>query len=422
MLNDLLWAVPVAMTATTLWRLPSLWHGDPLQRALWMCCAGFAAALWCRVPQVKFALDHSPVTDLSALLKYVASLAAILAGLKYIVGVYEGPPSKAGQSKHVAVSRWVSRIAHGFAFAWLVLLVVLFFTAVDRTEPSADFAADHAGQWGAGLFLTIAYVYLGAAAGTACFQWARASRRADHRSLRVGLTLMSAATLIYTVYPAMRIITVWAPTGASVVTMRTIADSVTLTVALLWATGAAIPSTAVLFERWATWRTLRKLHPLWSDLLQQFPHLAFQPAGSRITEVVRLWLPLNMRLDRRTQEIADAVEQLRHYATPDLLPCAQYLAENHEDPEPAAEAYWIKSALTSAEAGRRSPAPAGMLPKKPLTSSHAEAYWLASVVDVYVRITPEIVRILHERAGRPDVVESEPELCPTTGRTVPTGV
>lgn len=246
MLNDLLWAVPIAMTATTLWRLPSLWHGDPLQRALWVFCAGFAAALWCRVPQVKFALDHSPITDLSALLKYVTSLAAILAALKYIIGAYEGPTARAVPPRHVAVSRWVSRIAHGFAFTWLVLLVVLFFTAVDRTEPSVDFAADHAGQWGAGLFLTIAYVYLGAASGTCCFQWARGSRRAEHRALRIGLALMSASMLIYTVYPALRIITVWAPPGASEVTMRMIADSVTLSVALLFAGGVAIPSTAIL--------------------------------------------------------------------------------------------------------------------------------------------------------------------------------
>ncbi|WP_371632158.1 hypothetical protein OG693_04070 [Streptomyces sp. NBC_01259] len=402
MLTYLLWAVPIVMTATTLWRLPALWHVDPLQRALWVCCAGFAAALWCRVPPVKFALDHSPVTDLSALLKYVASLVAILGGLKYITGAYEGPARTPTPPRHVTVSLWVSRIAHGFALAWLVLLVVLFFAAVDRTEPSTDFAADHAGQWGAALFLTIAYIYLGAASSTACFQWGRASRRAEHRSLRIGLALMSAAMLIYAVYPALRIVTVWAPPRASDYTMRTIADSVTLSVAFLWAVGAAIPTTVVLSERCSAWWTLQKLHPLWADLIHQFPHLAFRPAGSRIGEAIRLWPPLDMRLDRRTQEIADAVEQLRHHATPDLLPCARYLAESHVNPEPAAEAYWIKSALASAGSGRRSPAPARMLPKKPLTSTHAEAHWLAAVVDVYARVTPEIVRVLHERAGQPN--------------------
>lgn len=410
MLDVLLWVVPVVMTATTVWRLPSLWHGDALQRALWVCCAGFAAALWCRVPPVKFALDHSPVTDLSALLKYLASLAAILAGLKYIVGVY-GLPDRAAPPRHVAVSRWVSRVAHGFAFAWLGILTILFFAAVDRSQPSVDFTTEHAGQWGAGLFLTIAYVYLGAAAGVACYQWARASQRADYRSLRIGLALMSVATLIYTVYPALRIVTVWAPTNASAVTMRTIADSVTLTVALLWAVGAAVPSTIVVADRWAAWRTLQKLYPLWSDLLARFPHIASRPVGSALAETFR-WAPLDMRLDRRTQEIGEAVDQLRHYATPQLLPCAQYLAEIHDDPGPAAEAYWIKAALASAESGRGSCVPARALPSKPLTNGRAEAYWLALVVDAYVGVTPDIVRALHERAGQPGLAE-QPAACPS---------
>ncbi|MFF3257812.1 MAB_1171c family putative transporter [Streptomyces sp. NPDC002932] len=405
MLDDLLWTAPIVMSATALWRLPSLWNGDALQRALWMCCAGFAAALWCRVPSVKEALDHSPVTDLSALLKYVFSLAAILAGLKYIIAAYEGPSARGARPRHVTVSVWVSRVAHGFAFAWLAILIVLFFAAVDRSEPSTDFAADHAGQWGAELFLTVAYVYLGAAAGVACFQWGRASRRAEYRSLRIGLALMSAAMLIYAVYPALRIITVLAPTGANAVTMRTVADSVTLTVALLWAVGAAIPSTIVLAERWAAWRTYQKLFPLWSDLIRQYPHLALQPAGSRLSETFRVWAPLDIRLDRRAQEIAHAVEQLRHHATPRLLPCAQYLAETHEDPEPAAEAYWISAALESAQAGRRAASPARGLPAKPLTNSRAEAYWLALVVDTYVRVAPEVISMLHERAGQPEPVQ-----------------
>ncbi|ROQ70225.1 hypothetical protein EDD93_4736 [Streptomyces sp. 840.1] len=413
MLDVLLWAVPVVMTATTLWRLPSLWNGDALQRALWMSCAGFAAALWCRVPPVKFALDHSAVTDLSALLKYLTSFGALAAGLKYVIGAYGGPSGRGTPPRHMTVSGWVSRIAHGFAFVWLAILVVLFFTAVDRSEPSTDFAADHAGQWGAGLFLTVAYAYLGAVAGVACFQWARAGWRAEYRSLRIGLAFMSAAMLIYTVYPAMRIITVWEPTGATAATMRMIADSVTLTVALLFAVGAAIPSTIVLSERWAAWRTYQKLFPLWSDLVRQFPHLAVQPAGSRLREALRLWAPLSMRLDRRIQEIANAVEHLRQHATPELFPCAQRLAEDHDDPEPAAEAYWISAALASARAGRHNPKAVRALPSKPLANRRAEAYWLVLVVGVYVELADsELVHTLHTRAGQPGAAEN------LDGRTV----
>ncbi|MGW2657377.1 MAB_1171c family putative transporter [Streptomyces sp. NPDC001478] len=406
LLGILLWVVPVLMTATMVWRLPSLWNGDRLQRYLWLCCAGFAAAVWCRVPMVKEALDQSLVTDLSALLKYVFSLGAILAGLRYIIGAYGGDEQTleaAVRPRHVAVSAWVSRTAHRVAGVWLILLIVLFFTAVDRSEPSTDFAAEHAGQWGAGLFLTIAYTYLGTAAAVACYQWGRASRRAEYRSLRIGLTLMSAATLIYAVYPAVRIITVWAPTSASEVTMRAIADSVTLTVALLWAVGAAVPSTIVLAERWAGWRTHQALYRMWADLVGQFPQLALQPTGSRLREAFRTWGSADMRLDRRTQEIAGAVERLRWFATPQLLACAQFMTESHDDPESAVEAYWIAAALENAKSGRRASAPARPLPNKPLTTGRAEAYWLALVAAEYGRVTPELVRTLHERAGRPEL-------------------
>ncbi|MEW1687494.1 MAB_1171c family putative transporter [Streptomyces sp. NPDC091265] len=397
MLTVLLWVVPVVMTATTAWRLPSLWTPDVLHRHLWMCCAGFAAALWCRVPPVKEALDSSAVTDLSALLKYAFSLAAILAGLKYIIGVY----GEAGPSRHVAVSTWVSRTAHRLAITWLGLLVVLFFSVVDRSEPSVDFTADHAGQWGAGVFLTIAYTYLAAGSGVACFQWWRGGRRAEYRSLRLGLILMSAAMLIYAVYPAVRIITVWAPASASDVTMRTVADTVTLTVAFLWAAGAAIPCTVVLTDRWTVWRMHRKLYPLWADLTQQFPHLILGPAGARHREALRGWGPLSLRLDQRVHEIADGIEKLRRFTTPQLLPCAQWLTENDLDPEPAAEAHWIATALDNARAGRAAASSARALPAKPLSDTRAEAYWLTLVTDVYAQVTPDAVRTLHDRAGRP---------------------
>ncbi|MFE6977044.1 MAB_1171c family putative transporter [Streptomyces sp. NPDC057682] len=412
MLTFLLWVVPVVMSATVVWRLPSLWTGNTLHRNLWLCCAGFTAAVWCRVPPVKEALDNSAVTDLSALLKYTFSLAAILAGLKYIVEVY-GPAETGAPPRHVSVSAWVSRTAHRLAVAWLALLIVLFFSVVDRSEPSVDFTADHAGQWGAGIFLTIAYTYLAAGSGVACFQWWRAGRRAEYRSLRIGLTLMSAAMLIYAVYPVLRIMTVWVPASASDVTMRTIADSVTLTVALLWAVGAAVPSTIALADRWAAWRTYQRLYPLWADLVRQFPQVALQPAGTRLGEATRAWGPLRVRLDRRAQEIADAVEALRWCATPTLLSCARRLTDSDDDPDVTVEAYWIAAALDNAAAGRTAVGRARALPAKSLADARAEAHWLALVAGAYVRVSPETVRILHDRAGRPEA-EADAQAKPVT--------
>ncbi|MFE2258201.1 MAB_1171c family putative transporter [Streptomyces cyaneofuscatus] len=395
----MLWIVAAGMTATAVWRFPVLRYGDPSQRALWVCSAGFAAAVWCRVPQVKQALDNSPVTDLSALGKYLTSLVAILAALRYITAVY-GEPS-GDSDRHVAVSRRISRVAHTCALAAMVALVVLFFTVVDRSRPSTDFASAQAGQWGGALFLTIQYTYLGVAAATCCYQWTRAARRAEKRALRIGLALMATAMAIYTIYPILRTTMTWFPPEVSAHTMRTVADSVTMAVACLWAAGAAVPSTMAISARWTAWRALQKLHPLWTDLVTAFPHLALQRPGARITESLRCAPSLDVRLDRRTQEIAGGIEQLRHHASSDLRSVAEDLAESHDDPEAAAEAYWIRAAQQSQKSGRRSAVPSRKLREKPLTSVTSEANWLARVAAVPV--PPNLVRIMHERAGEPPV-------------------
>ncbi|MFD4342273.1 MAB_1171c family putative transporter [Streptomyces anulatus] len=395
----MLWIVAVAMTATALWRLPALRHGDPTQRALWVCAAGFAAAVWCRVPQVKHALDTSPVTDLSALAKYLTSLVAILAALRYVTAVY-GEPS-GDYDRHIAISRRISHIAHSCALAAMVALIVLFFTVVDRSHPSVDFASAQEGHWGGALFLTIQYTYLGTAAATCCYQWAKAARRSETLMLRIGLALMAAATAIYTLYPIFRTVTTWFPPEVSPAAMRVVADSVNMSVAFLWAAGAAVPSTIAVSTRWTAWRSIRNLHPLWSDLMAEFPHLALQRPGSRLRESLRCVPSLNVRLHRQTKEIAAGLEQLRHHASPALLSVAENLAETHDDPAAAAEAYWIKAAQQSRQSGRRSVVPSRTLREKPLTSITSEANWLTRVAAVAV--SPELVRILHQRAGEPPV-------------------
>ncbi|MER5813749.1 MAB_1171c family putative transporter [Streptomyces californicus] len=395
----MLWAVAIGMTITAVWRLPALRHGDPMQRALWGCSAAFAATVWCRVPQVKQALDNSPVTDLSALLKYLTSLVAILAALRYITAVY-GEPSE-GSDRHIAVSRRISHVAHTCALTAVVVQLLLFFTVVDRSHPSTDFADAQAGHWGGALFLTIQYTYLGVAAATCGYQWARAARRAEQRALRIGLALMATAMAIYTIYPILRTAMTWVPPEVSAVTMRTVADSVNMVVACLWGVGAAVPSTMALSTRWNAWRALQKLHPLWSDLMAAFPDLALQRPGARIIESLRFAPSLGVRLDRRTQEIAGGIEQLRHHASPDLLSVAEDLAESHADPEAAAEAYWIRAAQQSQKSGRCSAIPSRKLREKPLTSVTAEANWLARVAALPV--PPNLVRIMHERAGEPPV-------------------
>ncbi|MER5811759.1 DUF6545 domain-containing protein [Streptomyces sp. NPDC002033] len=96
--------------------------------------------------------------------------------------------------------------------------------------------------------------------------------------------------------------------------------------------------------------------------------------------------PDDLRLDRWTQDIADACERLRYHAPEGLLWAAEEAMESHADPEPAAEAYWIKTAMRAADTRQPSHRPVRPLQEKPFTDSDSEAAWLARVSEVYSSI------------------------------------
>ncbi|MGW7007559.1 MAB_1171c family putative transporter [Streptomyces sp. NPDC054933] len=398
--------VCIAMTIVALWRLPAIRYGDPLRRALWGCSAGFAVALWTRFPPVKHTIDQVGIVDFDALVKYLVSMGASLALLSYAVTSYGVSGDDA--PRHIAICRRVARVSRRATIVVIPLMVLLFFTVIPRKQPSQDFAADHAGQLGAALFMTCFYLYLGSSAATCAYQWTHVSRRAESAVLRTGLTLGAASTWLYTAYSLLRLCYMWiaefAPTGPALdAKVAAVGDALNVLAATLFAAGASLPTTGVAAQRWSSWRMLWRLYPLRRDLTKQFPGVTFQPPAGRIREITRLWPPVDVRLDRVIQECGDAVDQLRHYATPELWSVVSEATAGHSDPETAAEAYWIAAALRSAANGRRSPLPVQALPDKPFATSQAEAWGLARVQAVYGGISAGEITVILARAGEPPV-------------------
>ncbi|MCC2276174.1 hypothetical protein LKL35_12215 [Streptomyces sp. ET3-23] len=400
-------SVCLAMTAVALWRLPAVRYGDPLRRALWGCAAGFAVALWSRFPPVEHGIDSLGVNDLSGLTKDFAAMAASLALLSYAVTSYgvsqDAPP------RHIEICRRVAHVSRRATAVVIPLMLFLFFVAVDRSVPSRDLTADHAGQWGACLFATCFYLYLGSSGATCGYQWGHVSRRADSAVLRISLGLGAAACWLFAAYSVIRVSFMWGamifpPSPGSTHLVVSLSNLLNMLGALLFMCGASLPTTGVALERWRTRRMLWCLHPLSRDLAHQFPDLSLQPPASRLREAVRHAPALDIRLDRSIQAIGDAVEQLRHHVVPELWPVIEQVTVEHPDQEAAAEAYWIAAALCSAREGRRSELPAPALPPKPYTDSIGEGRWLIRVQDVYARIAPAAVDALLDRAGRPPVV------------------
>ncbi|WP_327359630.1 MAB_1171c family putative transporter [Streptomyces sp. NBC_01304] len=403
MIDFLAYAVAATMTGVAVWRSRGALakDSDTRRRALWGCFAGFALALWLKTPAVKEALNTSPATDISILVKHYVSVIAILSILTFVVTAYGRAEAGDEVPRHVLVSRWIQRLAYKTAFAAMLLMTVMFFTVVNRSHPSDDFIAEHSGQWGATAYMTIFYLFLGAASAVCGYQWTSAARRAETRLLRIGLALMAFAMALGVLYVVTRTAYLWvtlaAPASAQVDQLvGNTTDVLQQVLFFFFALGASVPTTNAANARWGNWRALQQLYPLWRDLMTAIPQISFDPPGSRLRELTRIAPPLDVRLDRWVQDIADAVEQLRHFSPPGLLEAAEDAVVDHLDEAPAAEAFWIKAALVAVAAGERDELPSGALPDKPIGDSGAEATWLLRVQGVYVTISDAQAReLLH---------------------------
>ncbi len=384
------------MTLISIWRFPAVRYGDAHRRALWGGYAGFAVALCLYTPAAMDAVDRIPVVDLSALLRHFASTAAIMAALTYVATSY-GKTAEAVVPRHVEFSRWVARASYRAGAVGVILLAVLFFTVVKRDQQSEDFLVDHAGQWGVALYMTVFYFFPLVTTAVCGYQWTRAARRAESTSMRIGLGLMGFAMWMGLIHTIARISILWIavtfPLGES--TVRFLVDATAIWMNLLFvivAVGASIPTTRAAVARWKTFRTLYRIYPIWFDLVEAFPGTSLYPPGRRVTELLQLRVPIDVRLDRWTQDISDACEKLRYYVPRNLMFAAEDMASAQPDPEPVAEAYWIKAGLLASNAESAEPSSAALLREKPFVDTDSEAAWYERVSAAYSQITEDQAR------------------------------
>ncbi|WP_051811549.1 MAB_1171c family putative transporter [Kitasatospora sp. MBT63] len=404
----------IVMAGIAVWRFPAVRYGDSHRRALWGGYAGFAVALWLYTPAVMNAVDRIPVVDLDALLRHFASTAATIAALTYVSTSY-GKSAEAVAPRHVVVSRWIARVSYKAGALGVILLTVLFFTVVNRQMQSQDFLIDHAGQWGVAVYMTVFYFFPLITAAVCGYQWTRAARQAECTSMRVGLGLMAFAMWMGLVHSLARPGLLWVAVAFSLShsAVQFVVDAESLWMDMLFlivAIGASIPTSRAVGARWKTWRTLNRIYPLWFDLAEAFPGTSLYPPGKRLTEFMQVRVPIDVRLDRWTQDIADACEKLRYYAPRDLIFAAEDFTASHADPEPTAEAYWIKAALKAVDAAPVSVDASVPLREKPFVDTDSEAAWLARVSAAYSNIAEDQAQELLVYATGAEFEEECPEV------------
>ncbi|MFI8265364.1 MAB_1171c family putative transporter [Streptomyces sp. NPDC085665] len=358
MIDALGYVIAALIWMVALWRIPGAMAGDARRRGLAGCLLCFALALTVKRPPVVAALNSLGVVDLPVLLKHILATVAIPPILMYVVAMYGDAADQS--SRGVAVARWITRTATKAAAAAVLLMVVLFFTVVDRAEPSQHFVSDHLGEPGATAYVTVVYLYLGAATAAGLYQWWPAAKRANDRLLRIGLRLMALSMLSGVLYVATRFAylyaALWAvPSEETVKFLYTVTQLFQIALFLLLAAGTTIPACTTLVARYRAYRAVMDLYPIWADLARAVPQYVFKAPRSRLVDLARLEDPI-IRLDRFVTEIRDAMRDLRHFAAEDLGERSLARAKSNglagEQAAAAAEAIWIEEALAAKRAGK----------------------------------------------------------------------
>ncbi|MFF9786268.1 MAB_1171c family putative transporter [Streptomyces nigrescens] len=397
------------ISGIALWRAPALRWGDRERRALCGCYAGYAAALWPKTLIVQDWLSHVPITSLPVLLEHYAGSAAVAFIIIYVAAGYgpEGGP----ETRPIVMTRRLARVIPTVAGVFCLALTIVFFTAVNRDQPTNDFVAEYVGQAGAAAYMTLFYILLGSSCLVCGYQWGSAARLAPSRPLRIGLAALATAMVLGSAYIVIRTLYMWGAVAFPALRPYSLAighitAGIQLVMFVTFAAGSSIPTSNAAASRWASSRLLKDLKPLHRDLTAAFPDVAFERSlhgPSRLATLPGVrklfdWsMPIDVRLAIRVHALADAVEQLRHYAPPELFDAAENFVavveeelpeEQRPNPQAAAEGLYIKAALLAFALGERSAKPSAPLPRKPLVSTEAEAQWWRQVQNQYVLVTP----------------------------------
>lgn len=366
--------VAVLWWISAFWRLSSALWGDQRRRALWGVYVAFAAVWTLKTPAVDYGLDHSGIHDLSSVIKHTIAIGGISSLLSYVLAMY-GSGDESPDERHVRVSRAVSKVAHKAAAIVVVLMVLLFAFAIDRSKPTEHFVTGHSGELGMTAYMSLVYLYMGGAATVAGYQWGSAVRRTRNRLMRVALGAMCVSMGMALLYALLRTayviyVTAVTPTAHIADLQENITEPLSTGLFLVLLLGLTVPASRALVDRVRAFAALVRLHPLWRDLALAVPGpVMLKPAQYRLgplsapvnylRDIFRLDQPVKDRLVRYVTEIRDAVAELQYYAPRDLFQRAQEYAQAHAaagETAAAAEAYWTRAALAHKNRGD-SPAP-----------------------------------------------------------------
>nr|BFD87571.1 hypothetical protein StreXyl84_69720 [Streptomyces sp. Xyl84] len=371
-----------AIWIAVLLRIPAA-RRDPRQRGLCLAVAAAAAAMALRLGPVARAIDlvtgDPRATQLAMHLLGALSALVVLDFLLTVTG--GGPPRL-----------WLHL---GGVFCLLTLL----YLDVSAPAHTQDVIGPHGAPEPSLVFwLTLVCMHL-AADGTCVVVCRRYSRRGSAGPSRTSLALFGLGTAFAGLFWVADLLYIqvrspWIP----------VCLSATMGLhGLLRAASIAVPTLLDAHRAVGDIRVLRRLDPLWRDLIAAVPSVALCAPRHHLLEVLWPRGPRDLIVYRKIVEIRDAILVLREYvpsdgfvpagdpespAGPDARPAgpdARQLAARGEDREAVIVARMLHTARRAKLAGRPPLAHSARLPQPGCADVAAETDFLTRVADAYRR-------------------------------------
>ncbi|MFJ5121929.1 MAB_1171c family putative transporter [Kitasatospora sp. NPDC088548] len=362
--------LPTVLVGISLWRIPAAIHAGRPARSLCLTVGSLGLSLFLTNQAIGGPIHHL-VPNLPVLLRHLLTLVSATYLLDYLDAVH----GRGGRDRLRPGLPLLTASAGAMA-------TIFFFLLPRAATPRADdVIIQHLGDVRVDLYMAITYAYLGVSmmSGTRTF-WR--NRRSVPRGLaRAGTMLLAAGCATGALYTGWRLIIMAAahfgePENA--VTNVT-GDALALVTLLLIAVGLIVAPLRTLVRYCRDQRNLWRMHPLWADIAEQFPHLLLgEKPRSRWREL--------FTLGDRSIDVAHAAFTIRD----GFLSITPWAAPDAPRPTTAgtdalSEALWVRAALTRKTGGDGHQNVDLVLHEQQLRGPTAEIRWAAQVASHYTK-------------------------------------
>lgn len=344
-----------------------------------MCFAfgAFTAGITVAIPPVAAGIDHLIVTNTAKVISH-GCLMVVVANAQTML-LYLAQPYNTAR---VRVRRWTKVIIA--SYAGMLILFAATFTLQEPVRLTVEYAREPLVTAYLLVYIAVFFSY----AISLCrlsWQFSNVTRRLWLRRGMRSIAVGAAVSMLYLLNKTGYLLAY--ASGLHPRGEEQIAAVLVTIAALPMLLGLTLPAWGPLLEVVPKMRRYRRLHPLWHDLITEFPDLELDPSLRRLPIVIR---DIDYALTRRTAEIRDARLALMPYVDRSIAAEVNRRADATglaaSDRQAVVEAAQFAAAIRAHRSGR--PAAQPQPPDefhRPTGGQREEIAWLVQIAAAYAR-------------------------------------